>query len=88
MTVSPAPRINSPHSSALGDNPDKSQWAKFRIHHDHWSEGVFTAPHGLSRDHDGNLYVEDWNEHGRITKLVPAKNFKQLGNELVISFCR
>lgn len=31
--------------------------------------GIFTAPHGLSFDQAGNLYVEDWNKTGRITKL-------------------
>ena len=28
------------------------------------------APHGLSFDKDGNLYVQDWNKSGRVTKLT------------------
>ena len=32
--------------------------------------GVFTAPHGLCFDAEGNLYVMDWNKTGRLTKLV------------------
>jgi hypothetical protein len=53
----------------LGDNPDKSQWAKFPVPPTEMQLGIFTAPHGLSFDKDGNLYVEDWNKTGRLTKL-------------------
>jgi DNA-binding beta-propeller fold protein YncE len=56
--------------SFLGDNPNKAQWAKFPIPPNEMSLGIFTAPHGLSFDKDGNLYVEDWNQTGRVTKLV------------------
>jgi hypothetical protein len=54
----------------LGDNPDKSLWAKFPAAQSEWKDGLFTAPHGLSYDKDGNLYVQDWNQTGRITKMV------------------
>jgi hypothetical protein len=53
----------------LGDNPDQSQWAKFPVPLDKMKLGIFTAPHGLSFDKDGNLYVQDWNQSGRVTKL-------------------
>jgi DNA-binding beta-propeller fold protein YncE len=53
----------------LGDNPDNKQWANFRVKLPEIKEGLFTAPHGLSFDADGNLYVQDWNAAGRITKL-------------------
>lgn len=53
----------------LGDNPRKEQWAKFRTPLEEIPEGVFTAPHGLSYDSQGNLYIQDWNQSGRITKL-------------------
>jgi len=56
--------------SFLGDNPNPKQWAKFPVPVKDWSEGVFTAPHGLSYDADGNLYVQDWNATGRVTKLI------------------
>lgn len=56
--------------ATLGDNPDKAQWAKFDIAPELWHEGIFTAPHGLSYDAKGNLYVQDWNKTGRLTKLV------------------
>ena len=55
--------------SFLGDNPNKAQWAKFPIPPSEMQLGIFTAPHGLSFDKAGNLYVEDWNKTGRITKL-------------------
>jgi hypothetical protein len=53
----------------LGDNPDKGQWAKFPVPKEQMKLGIFTAPHGLSFDKDGNLYVQDWNASGRVTKL-------------------
>ncbi len=55
--------------SFLGDNPDQTQWAGFGISKDKMKLGIFTAPHGLSFDKDGNLYVQDWNASGRVTKL-------------------
>jgi DNA-binding beta-propeller fold protein YncE len=56
--------------SVLGDNPDKAQWAKFDVAPDFWHTGIFTAPHGISYDAQGNLYVQDWNKTGRVTKLI------------------
>jgi hypothetical protein len=31
--------------------------------------GIFTAPHGIAFAKNGDLYVEDWNVTGRVTKL-------------------
>jgi hypothetical protein len=53
----------------LGDNPNKGQWATNQVPLDQMKLGIFTAPHGLSFDKDGNLYVQDWNVSGRVTKL-------------------
>jgi glucose/arabinose dehydrogenase len=53
----------------LGDNPNRKHWANFRVAASDMSEGIFTAPHGLSYDGEGNLYVQDWNATGRVTKL-------------------
>lgn len=58
------------HVAYPGDNPDKKQWANNGVAPKDWKAGHFTAPHGLSYDHEGNLIVMDWNRHGRITKLV------------------
>lgn len=60
--------------------PDKSKWAKFPIPKEQMHTGIFTAPHGLSFDKDGNLYVQDWVRSGRVTKLV------KLGNQLALVF--
>lgn len=54
----------------VGDNPNKAQWAKFPTPKKDWKPGIFTAPHGLCFDKTGNLYVQDWNVSGRVTKLV------------------
>jgi DNA-binding beta-propeller fold protein YncE len=54
----------------LGDNPNQAQWANFGVSPQDQQLGIFTAPHGLSFDKDGNLYVQDWNKTGRVTKLV------------------
>ena len=56
-------------AAVLGDNPNKKQWANFKVPAAEMSEGIFTAPHGLSYDSEGNLYVQDWNATGRVTKL-------------------
>lgn len=52
----------------LGDNPDSAEWANFKVAPADWTPGVHTAPHGLSWDAKGNLYVQDWNSSGRVTK--------------------
>ncbi|MFT7619450.1 MAG: hypothetical protein ACI97A_003104 [Planctomycetota bacterium] len=52
----------------LGDNPNKAQWANYGVKPADWKLGIFTAPHGLSWDHQGNLYVQDWSSTGRISK--------------------
>ncbi|WP_018969390.1 hypothetical protein [Rubritalea marina] len=53
----------------LGENDNKEEWAKFNLKPEGYRLGVFSAPHGVSFDKDGNLYVQDWNVAGRVTKL-------------------
>lgn len=53
----------------LGDNPDRKQWANFGVTEKDHTLGIFTAPHGLAFAANGDLYVQDWNESGRVTKL-------------------
>ena len=55
--------------ATLGDNPDQAQWAAFKLAPEFWRDGIFIAPHGLAFDATGNLYVQDWNYRGRLTKL-------------------
>ncbi len=59
--------------SILGDNPDKKKWANFGVKPKDQKLGLFSAPHGLSFDKDGNLYVQDWNTTGRATQLKLQK---------------
>ena len=58
--------------ATLGDNPDQAQWAAFKLAPEFWRDGIFIAPHGLAFDATGNLYVQDWNYLGRLTKLRRA----------------
>ena len=44
--------------------------AHFNVPPADWKDGIFNAPHGVSYDKDGNLYVEDWNKSGRISKMI------------------
>ena len=55
--------------AALGDNPNEKQRANYNVPPKDWTEGIFNAPHGVSYDHDGNIYVEDWNASGRISRF-------------------
>ena len=54
----------------LGANPEQSQRAVNGVPASLWIEGIFTAPHGVCFDADGNLYVMDWNATGRISKIA------------------
>lgn len=53
----------------LGDNPNRVQWANFGVKPADQQPGIFTAPHGLGFAANGDLYVQDWNQSGRVTKL-------------------
>lgn len=57
----------------LGDQPEPRKRAKYKVPVADWETGIFTAPHGLSWDHRGNLYVQDWNMIGRVTKWTPER---------------
>jgi DNA-binding beta-propeller fold protein YncE len=59
----------------LGDNPNKKDWANYNVPPDQWKPGIFTAPHGVSFDRQGNVYVMDWNSSGRVSK------FKQIDGD-------
>jgi DNA-binding beta-propeller fold protein YncE len=60
----------------LGDNEDPSLRGNYGVPVEQWKDGQFTAPHGGTWDHDGNLYVMDWNVVGRVTKLQRIKSGK------------
>jgi hypothetical protein len=55
--------------SVLGENTNPKQAAVYGVPPADWKEGIFNAPHGISYDKDANLYIEDWNSSGRVTKM-------------------
>ena len=58
----------------IGDSGDPKKRATNRIAPDQWVDGQFIAPHGLSWDGKGNLYVSEWMLAGRIVKLKRVKS--------------
>ncbi|MDA1164452.1 MAG: 6-bladed beta-propeller [Planctomycetota bacterium] len=59
--------------AVLGHNSDPSKRVNFNVPQEQWIEGVFSGTHGSYWDHEGNLYVQDWNVSGRIIKLVRVR---------------
>lgn len=57
----------------LGDNPHQDQWANYKLSPSDIAPVNFSAAHGCHIDQDANIYVSDWNQSGRITKLVRVK---------------
>ncbi len=52
----------------LGAGPD--DWKERRLlSREHFIPGKFVCPHGACFDHDGNIFVVEWVEIGRVTKL-------------------
>ena len=54
----------------LGDNPHKTQWANYQLQPNEIAPTWFSAAHGCHIDRDANIYVSDWNQIGRVTKLI------------------
>jgi hypothetical protein len=54
----------------LGDNPEKAQWAKYELDPHDINTAVFSAAHGCFVDSEANIFVSDWNQTGRVTKLT------------------
>ncbi len=60
---------NNKMVASLGDD-SKSEWRKTRLmERDKFTAGKFVAPHGACFDHKGNIFVSEWVEVGRVTKL-------------------
>lgn len=53
----------------IGDQPDEARRARNDVGREHWRDGEFLSPHCARWDSKGDLYVVDWNRHGRISKL-------------------
>ena len=54
----------------LGDNPQKAQWANYKLQPGEVAPAFFSAAHGCHIARDASIYVSDWNQTGRVTKLV------------------
>ena len=53
----------------LGDD-SSSNWGELRKQpRDKFMPGKFVCPHGACFDHEGNIFVVEWVEVGRVTKL-------------------
>ncbi|HEY1679181.1 MAG TPA: hypothetical protein VGG04_15800 [Candidatus Sulfotelmatobacter sp.] len=53
----------------LGDNPEKKQWANYELDPAAIKADMFSAAHGCFIDSQANIYISDWNQTGRVTKL-------------------
>lgn len=63
---------NSP-VAFLGDNPRKDQWANYGLRPSDIPLSCFSAAHGCYIDGDASIYVSDWNQSGRVTKLARTR---------------
>ena len=53
----------------LGDDSDSKYMETRKLTRDHFTPGKFVCPHGACFDHAGNIYVVEWVEVGRVSKL-------------------
>jgi hypothetical protein len=54
----------------LGDDSQSKYMETRKMTRDHFTPGKFVCPHGACFDHAGNIYVVEWVEVGRVTKLT------------------
>lgn len=57
----------------VGDNPHTAQWAKYDLDPQTIDAALFSAAHGCFVDSQANIFVSDWNQTGRVTKLSRVK---------------
>ncbi|MCZ6596944.1 MAG: hypothetical protein O7B99_04840 [Planctomycetota bacterium] len=53
----------------LGENADPARRDRKDVPPEEWEDGVFISPHCACFDAEGNVYVVDWLDAGRLTKL-------------------
>jgi hypothetical protein len=54
----------------LGDDSAANNWKQTRkLDRSAFQPGKFVCPHGACFDHEGNIFVVEWVEVGRVTKL-------------------
>jgi hypothetical protein len=60
---------NNRVAAVLGADEPKAARALRTRERDSFVPGKFICPHGACFDHDGNIFVVEWVEVGRVTKL-------------------
>jgi hypothetical protein len=65
-------RDNAP-VAFIGDNPRKEQWANYQLQPGDIAPAFFSAAHGCHIDQQANIYISDWNQTGRVTRLARLK---------------
>jgi hypothetical protein len=53
----------------LGEDTSGKHYETRKLSRDNFTAGKFVCPHGACFDHHGNIFVSEWVEVGRITKL-------------------
>ncbi len=53
----------------LGDDSESNYMQTRKLTRDHFTPGKFVCPHGACFDRDGNIFVVEWVEVGRVSKL-------------------
>jgi len=53
----------------LGDDSASEYMKTRKLTRDHFTPGKFVCPHGACFDHAGNIYVVEWVEVGRVSRL-------------------
>jgi len=53
----------------LGDDSHSDYMETRKLTRDRFQPGKFVCPHGACFDHAGNIYVVEWVEVGRVSRL-------------------
>jgi hypothetical protein len=53
----------------LGDDSQSDYMRTRKLSRDHFQSGKFVCPHSACFDHAGNIYVVEWVEVGRVSRL-------------------
>ena len=59
--------------ATLGVNSDPQQAGRNGVAPSLWKEGVVTAPHGITSNAAGDIFVAEWNAHGRVHRFNLTK---------------
>ena len=59
--------------ATLGVNSDPQQAGRNGVAPSLWKEGIVTAPHGITSNAAGDIFVAEWNAHGRVHRFNLSK---------------